>query len=150
MVGRFLFLKGLTMTLLPNIKRGMRWLDAHYPDWEWRINLQTLQLSSGCRCILGQLVGFAVIIEGERQHPDLSNASWARLHGFISGPCGPDGNLDGTYGQSIIGEYICFQDLTKAWKKAIRERRKSQPRADVSADLRSANVDDEVEVPVAG
>jgi hypothetical protein len=42
-------------TVEERVARGAAWLDAHFPGWEGRINLQTLALRSGEKCICGQL-----------------------------------------------------------------------------------------------
>lgn len=38
------------------VARGAAWLDQVYPGWERRIDLSSLDLASGCLCILGQVV----------------------------------------------------------------------------------------------
>jgi hypothetical protein len=47
------------------VAAGVAWLDEHAPDWVGRIDLERLDLTSPCRCILGQTVGdFWDVIKG--------------------------------------------------------------------------------------
>lgn len=39
------------------VAKGVAYLDAHYPGWRKRVNLDTLVISSSCDCVLGQLHG---------------------------------------------------------------------------------------------
>ena len=63
------------------VARGAALLDRERPGWPERIDLDTLQLSSACFCIRGQLVGCSVIwdvipgLEGGKSHTE---------HGFIA------------------------------------------------------------------
>lgn len=41
--------------LMPRVERGAAWLDKHKPGWFARVNLKTLQLDDGCRCVLAQV-----------------------------------------------------------------------------------------------
>lgn len=43
------------MSIAENVASGMDLLDEEYPGWEELIDLDTLDLSSDCGCILGQL-----------------------------------------------------------------------------------------------
>lgn len=44
-------------TIRRRVNRGAAWLDKVFPDWVNRINLESLKLVSGERCVLGQLFG---------------------------------------------------------------------------------------------
>jgi hypothetical protein len=44
-------------TIAERVRAGAAWLDEHEPGWVDRINLDRLDLSSQCRCVLGQLDG---------------------------------------------------------------------------------------------
>lgn len=37
------------------VDRGAAWLDEAVPDWRGAIDITTLDLKSGCRCVMGQL-----------------------------------------------------------------------------------------------
>ena len=37
------------------VERGARWLDENFPGWEGRIDIDTLDISSGTYCICGQV-----------------------------------------------------------------------------------------------
>jgi hypothetical protein len=39
------------------VARGVKWLDEAVPDWRSKIDLQELDLTSECNCVLGQLFG---------------------------------------------------------------------------------------------
>jgi hypothetical protein len=42
-------------TIEARVARGAAWLDSVHPGWERRIDLSTLDLALGCRCVLGQI-----------------------------------------------------------------------------------------------
>ena len=43
------------MTLCTDrVARGAAYMDENYPGWERKINLDTLDIQDGCKCILGQ------------------------------------------------------------------------------------------------
>lgn len=101
---------------MTSIRKGTRLLDEVYPEWyEW-IDLDTLDLQFGDRCVLGQIE--------KHLHPR-TPASWryekalARLGiwsletaelGFSA-----YGNLD-----------VDWASLTARWKQAIRRRRRGR------------------------
>jgi hypothetical protein len=45
------------MSVDDRVAAGAAWLDANRPSWWQRINLDTLDLSLNCGCVLGQLDG---------------------------------------------------------------------------------------------
>jgi hypothetical protein len=47
----------VTTFVANRVAAGAAWLDQDEPGWDARIDLDRLDLSSGCRCILGQLDG---------------------------------------------------------------------------------------------
>lgn len=49
------WLVGVGEETMLRVKRGVEWLDANYPGWESKVIINTLDMSNGCRCILGQL-----------------------------------------------------------------------------------------------
>lgn len=83
------------------IARGVEYLDQKEgPDWVERINLDTLELSSSCNCVIGQLY--------ESFHGQFSTEEEASELGF----CIPY-NKPG----------IWYIDLTRAWKEKIKQLR---------------------------
>jgi hypothetical protein len=92
----------------PRVARGMALLDAHCPDWSWRVNVDQLDLFSCKRCVLGQLYGdFG---KGLKALPTLGLAT-----GFMPN-CG-----------DIFSLLRAPSDrLTQAWRKAIESRRQCE------------------------
>jgi hypothetical protein len=43
------------LTVKQRVANGARWLDENFPGWEGRIDINTLRLSEGRRCICGQV-----------------------------------------------------------------------------------------------
>lgn len=39
------------------VAHGVAWLDANCPDWRQRVNLETLNIRSWSKCVLGQVFG---------------------------------------------------------------------------------------------
>lgn len=93
------------------VKAGMALLDEkHGPDWVHRIDVDTLQLSSSCRCVLGQLSGKRdFVAEVERVLPEskYDEGRAASEHGFWL----------------RLGELHGYNELTTAWRLAILARR---------------------------
>lgn len=54
------------------VKRGAKWLDENFPGWEGRIDLDTLDVSSGIDCICGQV--FADKVD-DLQEKDVASVS---------------------------------------------------------------------------
>jgi len=95
------------------VKSGMNWLDENIPNWDNRIDLDRLDLFSGCDCIGGQL----------------SNDSYSNFYdkyslGDNQGKLGfnlhnlPNGIFSIDRG---MREYLSL--LTREWKKQIHMRR---------------------------
>lgn len=40
------------------VNRGIEFLDTHIPGWEDDIDMEKLNMSSQCNCVVGQLLGF--------------------------------------------------------------------------------------------
>lgn len=45
------------MRLPPNVGRGVALLDEHNPDWREHVDSHSLNMSSSCGCVLGQVYG---------------------------------------------------------------------------------------------
>ncbi len=43
-------------TVEERVAAGAAWLDANEPGWERRIDLATLEVADGCRCVLAQIM----------------------------------------------------------------------------------------------
>ena len=92
------------MKYMQQIEKGVEYLDEHYPGWEDKINLETLNIRSPRCCIGGQL-------EGEYAHfvsmlYEISN----------SGPTSM--GFDST-------DYH-YEDLTETWKAVILARQETK------------------------
>lgn len=90
------------------VARGAAWLDENRQGWERQIDLASLDLSNGCRCILGQLfsgdqdqTGYGKAME---RFPDLDADANPYRHGFVD---------FGRTANSILDE---------AWISLIKER----------------------------
>ena len=98
------------------VKKGARFLDAHYPAWEGQINLNVLWLQNANQCVLGQLEG------SYTKACDKHN-----LAGPITVEMGFDINpIDDPEDFEDSGYYRQWDELTNAWKGLINERRGSQ------------------------
>lgn len=99
--------------LKKRVNRGMELLDKENPEWDQKINLQTLNTSTLLSCVLGQLYGNYV--EGCRQLNLNSGITQggtepAKKYGYSGGMyCGPK----------------VHKKLTEIWTEKILERRKS-------------------------
>jgi hypothetical protein len=91
------------------IAAGMALLDAEMPGWEDCIDLRTLDLGSCTRCVVGQLFD---VKEDERLWEGYRALGVAapRRYGF---------SLDWD-----LGYRATYGGLTRAWKRAIRQRRR--------------------------
>lgn len=101
------------------IAAGMAVLDEHMPGWERRIDLETLEMASTCRCVVGQLAA-----DGDT--PDT-------VLGIRSINLDPD-DFEGEFWPTALGfsvetrhERATYRGLTTAWKRAIRERLAARP-----------------------
>ena len=57
------------------VDAGVRWLDENIPDWLDRVVVNKLDLSNGCKCVLGQLFAKAYD-EGARKVSITSRFQW--------------------------------------------------------------------------
>ena len=99
------------------VKKGARFLDAHYPAWEGQIRLPSLWLGHANQCILGQLEG------NYSKACDIHN-----LDSEVTVEMGFDLNPVADYedGESYDYHNQKWDELTNAWKGLINERRGSQ------------------------
>lgn len=106
------------MNYTDRVARGAAELDRILPGWERKIDLETLELQTGCRCVLGQL---AVDLLGHPSDDPYEDASehicpetgiddqiaWEQERGFLL---------------FVTHSPAAYTDLTEAWKRLIRER----------------------------
>lgn len=110
-----------TTTIAERVAAGAAWLDEHEPGWVDLIDLDKLNLASGCRCILGQL-------ESPRLDPDYDPPDTAYVealdHYGVADPDGLGFNVEPALPRQIRHEQ--FQALTAAWRELIQQRRAEQ------------------------
>lgn len=96
------------------VKRGAAWLDETDPEWVQKIKLETLRMSDGGQCILGQTYGH--YISALDTIADDDRMEWAAEHGFNL----TEDQLD--LG-SITGNRANYLKLGLAWAEYIKNRR---------------------------
>ena len=97
------------MTVQERVNAGSEFLDKKYPDWPGIINSRTLRLNNCRMCILGQLFGHFML---GLERMGLLEEKAVKL---------------GFQGVDLLHKKRADQDynnLNKAWRKKIRERRK--------------------------
>jgi hypothetical protein len=94
------------MTIAPNIRQGIKFLDEHYPGWPDAIDLDSLDMQLTTQCMLGQLEGDFFAAKAKHR---LFQETTIRL-GF---------DVDSGYGSSVP----LYRSLKRRWKAAIRRRR---------------------------
>lgn len=131
-------------TIESRVAKGATWLDKVRPGWFKNINLDKLQLSDGCHCVLGQIVkkefgaaskfgdmGYSEVVVRQLLHRD-----WRKDIVDHKAKLGP---IDGLAKLVIPGitakrrgfELTKFQDyaewnsLTEEWKRQITARREA-------------------------
>jgi hypothetical protein len=90
------------------VARGIALLDAHCPDWPWRVNTDQLDLFNGKRCVLGQLYGSfgkALNTLPFMGWPTGFMPNWGDLFSVLNAPT---------------------DRLTAAWREAIESRRRCE------------------------
>lgn len=101
------------------VSRGVLLLDRVAPDWLERVNLATLNMADGMRCVAGQVMGTytaARIVLGSRRYApatevdNIGQASQVFMarHGFIA--------LDKWYGYAYPATFA----LNPVWRETIK------------------------------
>jgi hypothetical protein len=90
------------------VARGIALLDAHCPDWPWRVNTDQLDLFSNKRCVLGQLYG--------------NFGKALKALPFMGWPTGFMPNLGDIF--SVVNAPT--DRLTAAWRETIESRRRCE------------------------
>jgi hypothetical protein len=96
-------------SIADRVSAGINLLDREVPDWDRRVNVDTLRLSSCERCVLGQLYGTwgDGLDELDLWDGDDEGAADSAALGF----------------SLYEGEAGRYGELTDAWVAAIRDRR---------------------------
>jgi hypothetical protein len=104
------------VTVAQRVAAGAAWLDEHEPGWDQHIDLDRLDLSYGCNCILGQLESPNLLLAHQteaywvgRSRRGLSRERAAEL-GFATGD----------YDRLDVGAYAA---LTAEWRRVLTARR---------------------------
>jgi len=109
------------------VRRGAQYLDEHDPDWYRSVNPESLELSDGSHCVLGQLHGDFRLGLGRAHMINLSSAPRANLspvsYGFRCRQDVPDAWKDRDY-----------ELLNRAWREEIRHRQEPAEREGPSGD----------------
>lgn len=101
----------MTATIPERVAKGAALLDEKLPGWVDRIDLDRLNVQSGCDCILGQ---------------EFSGSATEDAPGFVIGLFGLfGGELTEAmlHGFTIGGGYDTFPALTREWRRVILARR---------------------------
>lgn len=94
-----------------NVQRGVDLLDEIDPSWPSKINVDKLDLSSTCNCVLGQ-------IEGKENSRTPRFDRYSRRLNRINGEAKRDPSKFGfDHRRSQL-----YENLTAAWKHVITER----------------------------
>lgn len=121
------------------VARAAAFLDSRddFPDdWRDRIDVDSLQLFSTCRCICGQAGGFNVDI-GSDAWVDAFAASrsfWGAIDDAWSREAAASGMGRGAFGWNAIGDTIAAKQFEEAWKVYVTATR-GQANTETSSDL---------------
>jgi hypothetical protein len=103
--------------------RGVRFLDEHVPGWEHEIDLDTLDLDSTERCVLGQLWLAGHPRARARGNAYVKMLTLLKLPAEVASSFGFDTESDDTEDDTYDDDL--YDRLTKAWKRVIRRRLKA-------------------------
>lgn len=87
------------------VKRGIRWLNNHHPGWLQKIDPESIDIASNADCIIGQLFGSYMLYSLKAGK---NKKTFFETHGFTP------------------SLFISSEQLTYAWKTAIKSMRKEQ------------------------
>jgi hypothetical protein len=90
---------------LKTVERGAEFLDEHVPGWEKLVDLNTLDLSDGCKCVVGQVV-----------RPRRKGNFFDKLRRL--------GIPNEGHKLGFMGGHATFPRLTEAWVVEILRRRR--------------------------
>jgi hypothetical protein len=133
-----------TSTISDRVQRGAALLDARFPGWVDQVNLSTLNLASGCDCILGQRFGdFAqgarlVHLAPETSSVRMGDSSRSRLdaHGFLVDYTPEEYAAFKARARRATDAAMArsdaeYAELTREWTKLITDRRAAAQLAEV-------------------
>lgn len=106
-------------TIAERVARGAALLDEKLPGWDKDINLDRLDLSSSCRCVVGQLFVSNRLARVARL---LGETLTPYAGGLITLGLGLDGE-DYDYGFDKADEAGNYELLTAEWERLILARR---------------------------
>lgn len=102
----------MTDTIETRVARGVALLGEKAPAWANMINLDLLDLSSECRCVLGQAWG------GD----EAFDPYWAAVEELFPEDADADGQAVAHGFDSRSGD-LDFDELTAEWRRVIEARR---------------------------
>jgi hypothetical protein len=102
---------------LKSVKAGIDFLDERLPGWEQHIDLETLDLSSPCGCVLGQTHKFL--------HPrSKEKVGWKTRYSRMVDELGIE--QPRSFGFLVRNWTQRYESLTEAWTKAITAKRNGE------------------------
>jgi hypothetical protein len=101
------------LTIPERVAAGAAWLDAAMPNWIDKVDLDTLDVGSDCRCILGQTFGHY------QRSPE--DARWSVPDGMTYLAADRGFNVDNNPDDEA--ETAEFAELTAEWRRVIESRR---------------------------
>lgn len=112
--------------LAERVQTGIGVLDEHRPGWLETIDLEHLDLSLSCQCVLGQLWGNfdngILVLEADHDVPYMAWEMGFEIHSAeIFTLAREEGDLTTYEKSNIIARG--YDALDRAWKTAILERR---------------------------
>jgi hypothetical protein len=115
-----------TATLQARVARGARRLDGAWPGWAGLLDLELLELASGCDGILGQLYGHVDEATSALAGPGVADdpaaaLAWAAWYGFEPGPAPV---------KLVVldwHEEFGWRVLAAAWRAELVPRRRGRP-----------------------
>lgn len=119
------------------VARGSKFLDKKLPGWDFDINLRTLDLSEGCKCVLGQLA--CDIVPRERWADRLREGGGKPFYSEARTFLRITGKRERTLGfvstvrrwnsysllNGEVDDAASYNELTDAWKAEVKRRRKA-------------------------
>ena len=118
------------------VANGVAWLDKYVPDWWNHIEVKELDLSSTCKCVLGQLIGnHSFVVEGDRispydvatghRHPNLREmllrGTRLRYTPIMDDPT--ELGFDYRADTELDDEDAAYSELSRLWTRVINGRR---------------------------
>lgn len=119
-----------SMRVPARVANGVRWLDENFPNWDERIDLETLRLWSGFDCICGQVFREAadkLDVDGGFQYA--KTHLFAQANSWISEIVpknDPERARNVGYALGFISkgrdQISAYDGLQKEWERVLRKR----------------------------